>query len=42
LVINTAYAASGWFGYGYGTGTAWLNTTAIGSTQPVAADFLFA
>jgi Ca2+-binding RTX toxin-like protein len=42
LIINTAYAASGWFGYSYGSGTAWLNTTAVGSTQPVAADFLFA
>lgn len=42
LVINVAYAASGWFGYNYGSGTAWLNTSAIGSIQPVASDFLFA
>jgi Ca2+-binding RTX toxin-like protein len=42
LVVNTAYAASGWYGYTYGVGdTVWLNTTAIGSTQPVAGDFLF-
>jgi Ca2+-binding RTX toxin-like protein len=42
LTIITAYAASGWYGYNYGTGIAWLNTTAIGGGQPVAGDFLFA
>jgi Ca2+-binding RTX toxin-like protein len=41
LTVNTSYAASGWYGYSYGTGTAWLNTSANGSIQPVAADFLF-
>jgi Ca2+-binding RTX toxin-like protein len=42
LTVIADYAASGWYGYSYGTGTVWLNTTAIGSTQPVAGDFLFA
>jgi Ca2+-binding RTX toxin-like protein len=42
LTIITAYSGAGWYGYNYGSGTAWLNTTAAGGTQPAVGDFLFA
>jgi Ca2+-binding RTX toxin-like protein len=42
LTIITAYSGAGWYGYNYGSGIAWLNTTAAGGGQPVAGDFLFA
>jgi Ca2+-binding RTX toxin-like protein len=41
LTVITAYALSGWYGYGYGTGTVWLKTTDSGGGQPVAGDFIF-
>jgi RTX calcium-binding nonapeptide repeat (4 copies) len=41
LTVITAYALSGWYGYGYGTGTVWLKTTDSGGGQPAAGDFIF-
>jgi Ca2+-binding RTX toxin-like protein len=39
FVINSNYAASGWYGYSYGTGTIWANTGVAGSLT--APEFLF-
>jgi Ca2+-binding RTX toxin-like protein len=41
LTIISSYSAGGWYGYNYGSGTVWLNTSAAGGGQPAAADFLF-
>ena len=40
LNVNTDYAGAGWFGYGYLSGTIWVNTGAGGALA--AGDFLFA
>lgn len=39
LTLNTSYSASGWYGFGYGTGTLWVNTGAGGALS--VGDFLF-
>ncbi|MBK8458539.1 MAG: hypothetical protein IPL47_16630 [Phyllobacteriaceae bacterium] len=39
LTINIAYAASNWYGVGYGSGTVWVQTGGVGA--PDAMDFLY-
>ncbi|MBK8458522.1 MAG: hypothetical protein IPL47_16545 [Phyllobacteriaceae bacterium] len=39
LTINSAYAASNWYGYGYGSGTVWVQTGGVGSLD--ATDFIY-
>lgn len=42
LTVNSGYAASGWYGYGYGTGALlWVNT-GVGNGALAAGDALFA
>ena len=39
LTIDSTYAASNWYGVGYGTGTLWVNTGGVGTLD--APDFVF-
>ncbi|MBK8458520.1 MAG: S8 family serine peptidase [Phyllobacteriaceae bacterium] len=39
LTINSAYAASNWYGYGYGSGTVWVQTGGAGALD--ATDFFY-
>ncbi|MBK8458531.1 MAG: tandem-95 repeat protein [Phyllobacteriaceae bacterium] len=39
LTINIAYAASNWYGYGYGSGTVWVQTGGTGALD--AGDFFY-
>ncbi|MBK8458544.1 MAG: M10 family metallopeptidase C-terminal domain-containing protein [Phyllobacteriaceae bacterium] len=39
LTINIAYAASNWYGVGYGSGTIWVQTGGVGSID--ATDFIY-
>ncbi|MBK8458542.1 MAG: hypothetical protein IPL47_16650 [Phyllobacteriaceae bacterium] len=39
LTINSAYAASNWYGYGYGSGTVWVQTGGAGALD--AGDFFY-
>ena len=41
LTANTAYSAAGWYGYGYGSGTIWVNTGSDNNAL-TNTDFLFA
>jgi RTX calcium-binding nonapeptide repeat (4 copies) len=41
LTVNTSFAGIGWYGYSYGSGTVWANTTAVGGIQPLTSDFVF-
>ncbi|MBK8458525.1 MAG: hypothetical protein IPL47_16560 [Phyllobacteriaceae bacterium] len=39
LTINSAYAASNWYGVGYGSGTVWVQTGGVGSIE--TSDFIY-